>query len=113
MNLDELDSMYVKTTKDLETKTLGRVSGGIVKEYANGSGKSQVAMFCGSEEIQAEERDMNAAFYVALHNAYRSLSAKIRAADKFLAAYNACDQNQNEDTEQALLDALDEYGAIK
>ena len=42
-----------------------------------------------------------------------SLSAKVLAADKFLAAYNACDADQNEETEQSLLDAIAEYEAIK
>ena len=57
--------------------------------------------------------DHEGVFLEQLFTAYPSLSAKIRAADKLVAAYNACDQNQNEETEQALIDALDEYEAIK
>ncbi|WP_152567213.1 hypothetical protein [Cupriavidus metallidurans] len=80
--------MHAATTKDWVVKG-GRIGavvlGGPVLTFTNGSAQQQIAMFCGTDSTDEAQRDANAAFAVAMHQAFPDLIAYARSLSAELA----------------------------
>jgi hypothetical protein len=81
LDLDALQRLHEATSKDwsIPNARVGSVVvGGPMQTFTNGTAQQQIAMFCGNDATDEQQRDANAAFAVALHAAFPALIARIR-----------------------------------
>lgn len=84
LDLDALERLHEATSKDwsIPNARVGSVVvGGPMQTFTNGTAQQQIAMFCGNDATDEQQRDANAAFVVALHAVFPAMIARIRALE--------------------------------
>jgi len=84
--LEELVALEAKATQDWRLQKMGVIVGGPLKEYVGGKGQSQIAMFCGAEHINSDERNINAELATKLRNTFPAIAAKLEEQQRVIEA---------------------------